>query len=42
MTGARKLGIGIVAVVAVGVTGIAAMKTVAATGPEVTVYRSPT
>lgn len=42
MTGARKLGIGVAAALVVGVTGFAALRTAEATGPEVTVYRSPT
>lgn len=42
MTGARKLGIGVAAALVVGVTGFAAIRTAAAAGPEVTVYRSPT
>jgi len=42
MTGARKLGISVAAALVVGVTGFAALRTAAATGPEVTVYRSPT
>jgi hypothetical protein len=42
MTGASRLGIGVAAILAVGVTGFAAMRTAAATGPQVTVYSSPT
>ena len=42
MTRAGRFGIGIAAALVVGVTGFAAMRTAEATGPEVTVYRSPT
>ncbi len=42
MTAARRLGIGVAAALVVGATGFAAMRTAAAAGPEVTVYRSPT
>ncbi len=42
MTIAGRIGVGVATAIVVGVTGFAAMRTAEATGPEVTVYRSPT